>query len=745
MWRSLLWLAVLACAVALNDLEGRYMTHEAAVPKPRGRTVLMQEDSRAPTGPEYDKLPGMSFDEDSVRVSVKSKLGCEQACNHRGNQCNSFSFHEVTKECIVSPLEMLFDPNSVLSIRKESGGYFKVPGLSYFHDHQGEWLKTAITDDVKCDELCGKAKNCKAYKFNSKSHRCYLTGKKVVFGPEWSYYSKKGSRQDPPDEPEDSRKENDKSAKTAGVVQIAEIETEILNQKSQLKREKARLVAEKAEAKREIAKRLQNSQTLEVMREQLEQAKVSAKHMVQQVMKEKQLEAQSQQLKAEAKAEAENADAMIKKSHERATAMAKLTKEGAAKKVKVVADRLKTYESQNQERETKQELKMTATKAQAQAVSERNKAEAEDRAVAPAQSSLEFGEGRQADELKTKKMEHAQMMMQEAHDEAAAEKEAKSLDAMAVDRAVEALKAKLSAKTEAVVANSTATERQMQAEHDLEWQKFSLENQLQKKQEHALRSDLAEEESHQEQLITELKTERERAEEMEDMVAHAGTNTKPLKVEPTAEEKMLLRALAKAKQEADNQRVHEELLAATAIRKARAEADKVKAAADKKMTEHRFEAAEVKQKTKDAKAQAEIDRANKYAEQMNYAQMVRNASLQHVLAVEKQATELPDDEGDKLLKVAKKQYRASVQAALESADKFKAKTTKVPVTSKFVTPSQMVEVGQVKEITARTNTTGNVTEYVDGNRVPIAPVVVNATNTMNTTHTTDEDILAELA
>ena len=129
------------------------------------------------THPSYEKLPGILFDADAEDVKVESQTGCKNICDDSklsskgrccridmwasvsgGKRCQSYSYQQVTKECKVTPRGMAFDPGSVVSIKKDQGGYFQIPGLSFFHEDSGEWLPTSTTTDTDCADLCSKRK-----------------------------------------------------------------------------------------------------------------------------------------------------------------------------------------------------------------------------------------------------------------------------------------------------------------------------------------------------------------------------------------------------------------------------------------------------------------------------------------------------------------------------------------------------------------------------------------------------------
>lgn len=660
MWSNILWLCTVATALSYNDPEVILLQESVGEPLGPGRIALNPgSEGAVKAAVHYTKVPGLSYNEEAESVEVQSHEGCRQACNARATGCASYSFNEASMGCVLSTTAMLFDPDSSLSILRKSGGFYKISGLSYFHDHHGEWLHTTVNTPEACQQVCEQAKNCKAFKFGKKHAQCALTGKEIVFGPDWNYYSK-------------VQQLRHSKADSVSATHIAEIEAEHLakeieEEKAQLKEAREAVARARQDARDELKRQADDNGAIAIMQQRLEQAKVAAKQEVREVAQEQELKRDAAQLKL--KSAEENLKVQQQFASENAHDQGDNVMKRAHKEITELNEHAEEVEREKETASRIQVLKEDVLMAEQNATHIKDLAKRKDAELQEARSSLQASEESDANTLAAE--EHYSQEALDIDKKMAHEKKDEVLTQQTsnVQSAVELQKINLSAEEEraqaqaqAIAANKRANAHFVQLR--LRYKAAKLTREIDHWQKH-----LAAEERRSADLHARL---RGLLAPIKSAPSNSSNSSTPAMVEPLKLPTANPKLLAKYKKE--------QAEAAKETARAEAESKQIQA----KAKEH---AAKLHQRMADQQVQQakfvynQITRQRKeYVEALAEAKRLAKEGREHVQQVADEAAQIEDQKkADAMLEQAKKEYRAKIRDALTHTQELRAKITNEPV------------------------------------------------------------------
>jgi len=635
--------------------------------------LLLQLSTAAVTHPSYEKLPGILFDADAEDVKVESQTGCKNICDDRGKRCQSYSYQQVTKECKVTPRGMAFDPGSVVSIKKDQGGYFQIPGLSFFHEDSGEWLPTSTTTDTDCADLCSKRKMCHLYKFEKAKRRCSLSGKPIVFDPHWSYYSKL----DAPSGSSPSKKAAEPEQAQEAELQhqqgeVKQLATEIQQENQLLVKEKAEVVSAKAEAAAKLKQEAAGDATLTAMEERLRAAKKSAEQMVVDSMDEKSLDSAAKKLDAKTELEKAKMAKHKKLADWRLAEDMKAAKADEAKKLGEVARHVKNVEHAEKMQSLKRSLNTNMTLAKDEARQEAALARDADRQLRDLRIRIKKQEKDSGNEISAKKTEMEKSVHEAAAEATAREHAIAAMNRAAIQRAIEMQEAKEGGATKAELANLTATQKNLaeQWRYNMSMIKGSLkatdkEMERDQKQKEKFTEKIAQERRDLDRVHTKTRS-------IYAGILAAKEANDPAEATHTQVDPKITAMIEKAQREAADAEHKAKMKAETDAKEVAAKAEKEKVKTD----EIAAKAGERVTKAKAAKAEADKQNIEKlksdYLVAMNDAKVQAEQGIEDLKSVKDRAERIADEkEANDMLEKAKAEWRANIRAALNKANAIK--------------------------------------------------------------------------
>lgn len=708
MRRELLWFVVVATALALNNSE-----------EADARDMVQHREGRRlmAAAPKYDKLPGLSFNEDSDSVNANTFFKCKQTCNDRGNGCKSFSWHSQKAQCVVSTTSMKFDPNSELAIRKDSGGYYSVAGLSYFHDHHGEWLRTQVTTRPACESLCEKAENCKAFKFDRTDTTCALTGKAILFGPHWDYYTKREEAEAAAPSPVDATKKAQEEARR--------LQAQIQAEAVELQKAKVLVQKEKDAAQDQLEDRGKESQVIEIMQERLVQAKDAAKEEVGEAMRVQALNAKAEKIAAKTEQEQDLQRKKQLKDDAKLKADEAETMANAAAKVHRVNSKVRKMEQAAEMHSQVLSIRQTMLKAQQAAQAAKDKQAAEDTELRNLRASMAVKLKNQAESWEGKKKAAKELLAEDAQSASDYEQQVAAQLEAEVKRAVELKRAQLMSLEVTKVGKLSAEQKNKMAKDELLRERMAVNSSKLERKLKTEEAGVAEEMRKTQELEQALSKKRK---ETAKLRADLATNVEKPFVPDTSHQTALMAQVRKAKEGAAKEEAKAEATAKQEALAAQRKAAALTAAVAERAEKRKVAQAAAQEKLgKTQAAQAKSAREQleaKYTTAMKEARREAQVSLKEVQHTAQEASHKSDAEGQKMLEAAKKAYRDKVKEAKKYTDGLLAKLKRLDPNRN---PGARVHKMQASEVTVLeqdvNKTSVRTTPVTPGLRAP------NATST----------------
>jgi len=677
MWRVVLWLTVVAAAFALNHVEDGsrvVLLDEPGTPEPLERILLLQQSVATVKEQHYHKLPGTLFDADAQDVKVTSEQGCRDICNDRGSGCQSFSYQRVTNECKVTPKSMAFDPGSVLSIKQDQGGYFQIPGLSFFHKGSSEWLPTAKTSDKDCAKLCTKSPDCHLYKFETATKRCSLSGKPIVFDPNWSCFSKIEAPEGGSTTSDSKSVQTQEEEVKKEQGEVKQLATEIQKEDQQLVKAKADVVKAKEEAAAKLEKEGEGDATLKAMKERLRLAKKSAEQAVVDNMHQASINSDAAKIAAKTELEIAQMDKLKETTKLKVAEDKKAEKAKEAEQMREITQHINKVEHQKEMAAKATALRANVTIALDEAQQEVSLANDADRALQDAKDQLHKQVAESSSQLRAQKVEMERSLSEAAAEMQARERSIEAMNRAAIKRAVELQQTRESGATNAELANITAIQKDAEEQRQinmtlLNMQLAAANDNLQKEEDQKakLQADIIESRSELDRVHAKTRSIYAGI-----LAAKQARNGERITTSNSETDPKITQMIEKAQKEAADAEQAAQAKADAQIREATEKAQKEKVKSD----EVAAKAQERVIKAQEAKAKA--DRANlerlksDYETAMNDAKTTAEEGLEEVKSVKNKAENLKDEkEATEMLEKAKAAWRAKVRAALNKASNIK--------------------------------------------------------------------------
>merc|ERR1712054_318777 len=199
------------------------------------------------------RIPYFVLNHMSTSTKGLEEEKCRELCESKP-VCKSFSWNQVTKECLTSLDSIHFDPafDFFAKTNTKTGApftYYEFLGVKYQSPKTTEKLKGVSKEDCrsKCD---AKPKSCMSFSYNKKAKLCYLSGSELHYDSNWVYYERDVSSNT-------AKERNAKIAFKKGKPGNAAAAKELEKAKDQKDKADAKLATKKeklAQAKQEVKK-----------------------------------------------------------------------------------------------------------------------------------------------------------------------------------------------------------------------------------------------------------------------------------------------------------------------------------------------------------------------------------------------------------------------------------------------------------------------------------------------------------